>query len=53
MAGNVDPFEELLAQLPAAPPSPTPQQIVAFLAYEIPFDVEPATGFIFPAEVTP
>jgi hypothetical protein len=49
---KVRPAAELLAQLPAAPPAPTPQQIAAFLAYEIPFEVESAAGFHFPVGVT-
>jgi hypothetical protein len=28
-----------------------PGNIAEFLAYEIPFEVEPATGLIFPADV--
>jgi hypothetical protein len=30
-----------------------PGNIGAFLAFEIPFDVEPTTGVIFPKEVDP
>jgi hypothetical protein len=28
-----------------------PGNIAEFLAYDIPFEIEPATGLIFPAEV--
>lgn len=45
--------EELFSQLPAPPPVPTPQDIAAFQAYEISFEIESSTGFHFPAEVRP
>ncbi len=28
-----------------------PQSMAEFLAYDIPFEVDPATGFVFPQEV--
>ena len=47
------PAVKLPVQLPAPPPVPTPGEIAAFLAYEIPLEIESATGFHFPAEVLP
>jgi hypothetical protein len=37
--------------VPKNVPVPTPQELAAFLTYDIPPDVEPAMGFVFPPEV--